>query len=146
MYRGIDLSAHIGCQREREASFAVCETGFDDIRADDAVPIAIAIASQGGLISEYTPETSISRGGFKQSNRILAGMVQAVVITELYSHSARTLDLLKFCHQIGKLAFILIDPEQGVLSDEAALKESVTYGALPMVGKDKLQDIAMSLV
>jgi hypothetical protein len=40
----------------------------------------------------------------------------------------------------------MIDPKNGALSDESSLSEAVRYGALPMVGLDKIDDIIKSLV
>ena len=69
-----------------------------------------------------------------------------MVVTELYKDSIETLDLLKCCSQIGKLAFILIDPRHGALTDQDGFEQAVTYGAIPMVGLDKVDDIIQSLV
>ncbi len=146
LYRGIDTAAHLGCQRANSTSFAVTETGLEEIRADEVVPVAIDIAKEGGLISDFSPEAEFADENYRQSNRLLVGMSQAVVVTEIYSHSKRTLDLLEFCHQTGKLTFLLIDPGKGALADEDALANAVKNGALPMLGLDKLDDIVKSLV
>ncbi|MDF1543727.1 MAG: DNA-processing protein DprA [bacterium] len=146
LYRGIDAAAHLGCIAAEATSFAVPETGLEEVRADAVVPLAIDIVKEGGLITDFSPETEFAEGNYKQANRLLVGMSQAVVVTELYSHSARTLDLLEFCHQTGMLTFLLIDPAKAALSDESALNSAVKCGALPMLGLDKLDDIVKSLV
>jgi predicted Rossmann fold nucleotide-binding protein DprA/Smf involved in DNA uptake len=84
--------------------------------------------------------------GYIASNRIVAALSQAVVVTEFYESSVTTLDLLKCCSQIGKLAFILIDPRHGPLTDTASLNKAVGWGAIPFVGLEKIDDIVASLV
>ncbi|MBN1211465.1 MAG: DNA-processing protein DprA [candidate division Zixibacteria bacterium] len=143
---GIDYAAHLGCKTAEGISFAVIDSGFDALTADDSMPLAIDIVQKGGLISEYPPDEKAAPENYMEANRIMAGLSRAVVVTELYFDSLRTLDLLKFCNMIGKLAFILIDEEYGALADEESLALAVEYGAIPMVGYDKIEDIIKALV
>jgi len=143
---GIDYAAHLGCKAAEGTSYAVIDCGFDTLTADDSMPLAIDIVHAGGIISESSPEIKQTPESFKDANRLLAGLVQAVVITEIYKESHRTLDLLNYCNMIGKLVFIMVDPKPGVFADEASLTKAVNYGALPMVGYDKVSDIIKSLV
>jgi len=143
---GIDYAAHLGCKTAEGVSFAVIDSGFDALTADDSMPLAIDIVQKGGLISEYPPDEKAAPENYKDANRILVGLSRAVVVTELYRDSLRTLDLLKFCNMIGKLAFILVDPDHGALTDEESLTKAVEYGAIPMVGFDKVEDIIKTLV
>lgn len=143
---GIDYAAHLGCKTAEGISFAVIDSGFDALTADDSMPLAIDIVQKGGLISEYPPDEKAAPENYMEANRIMAGLSRAVVVTELYFDSLRTLDLLKFCNMIGKLAFILIDEEYGALADEESLALAVEYGAIPMVGYNKIEDIIKALV
>lgn len=144
--RGIDAAAHLGAKAGKGASFAVLDGGLDHIDSVEQMPLAIDISQAGGVISEYDPETEPSEETCQWSNRVLVGLAQAVVVTELYSTSKATLDLLSFCNETGKLAFVLIDPRKGALTDESSLSEAVRCGVLPMVGLDKIDDIIRSLV
>jgi hypothetical protein len=56
------------------------------------------------------------------------------------------MDMLQFSSQIGQLVFLIIDPRYGALVDEDALNQAVTYGAIPLVGLERIQDIIDSLV
>jgi len=144
--KGIDTTSHIGSKAVDGISFSVLESGFDDIHPSENMPLAIDIIDGGGLISEYPPEAGFHEDNYKSSNRLIAGMARAVVITEAYKDSYRTLDLLTCCNQIGKLTFFIIDPEFGALADEDSLRLAVSNGAIVMVGLDKVDDIIKSLV
>lgn len=144
--KGIDAAAHLGAKGAGGTSFSVLDSGFDHIHPSEHMPLAIDIAQTGGVISEYPPDQVCTDESFKSSNRILAALAQAVVVTEIYKDSTRTLDLLSCCNQIGKLAFIMIDPELGALADEESLHEAVSNGAISLVGLDKADDIIKTLV
>ena len=128
--RGIDAAAHLGAKAGEGASFAVLDHGLDHIDLEEQMPVAIDITRAGGVLSEYDPETERTEDAYTVANRVLVGLAQAVVVTELYSHSKATLDLLSFCNETGKLAFVLIDPKNGALSDESSLSEAVRCGAV----------------
>ncbi|MDH3891095.1 MAG: DNA-processing protein DprA [candidate division Zixibacteria bacterium] len=144
--RGIDAAAHLGAKAGEGVSFAVLDGGLDHIDLVEQMPLAIDITRAGGVLSEFPPETEPTDKAFSVSNRVLVGLAQAVVVTEVYGNSKATLDLLTFCNETGKLAFVLIDPKNGALSDETSLSEAVRFGAIPMVGLDKIEDIIKSLV
>ena len=98
------------------------------------------------MISEYPPDTIYTDNSYKSTNRLLAAISQAVIFTEFYEDSKRTLDLLTCCSQIGKMVFVMINPEYGALTDEKSLNRAISCGAIPMVGLDKVDDIVVSLV
>ena len=143
---GIDAAAHLGYTTNNGVSCAVLDNGFDNIFPEDNVSLAIDITRNGCILSEYTPDTKFSSENYKESNRLIASIAQAVVITEIYKNSEKALDLLKCCNEIGKICFIIIDPAIGGLTDEESFKKAVTLGAIPMVGLEKIDDIIVSLV
>ncbi len=144
--KGIDAAAHLGAKTAEGISFSIIDSGFDHILPLEHMPLAIDIAQSGGVISEYPPDHAGTDENFKTSNRILAALAQAVVVTEIYKDSTRTHDILACCNQIGKLAFIMIDPHLGALADAESLHEVVSMGAIPLVGLDKADDVIKSLV
>ncbi|MEW6051913.1 MAG: DNA-processing protein DprA [Candidatus Zixiibacteriota bacterium] len=143
---GVDLSAHLGCRAAAGNSFAVLATGFDHLDQSAQMPLAVDIAHGGGVLSEYSPDFVTSETALQESNRLLVGLSQAVVVTELYGDSARALDLLEFCLQIGKLTFILSDSTRGVVTDNAGYDRAVECGAIPLDGIGRVDDIIKSLV
>ncbi|HWR82589.1 MAG TPA: DNA-processing protein DprA [Candidatus Deferrimicrobium sp.] len=144
--KGIDAAAHIGARASNGVSYGVLDSGLDHIHPSEHVPLAIDIAQSGGVISEYPPEQSYTDGNVASSNRLVAGLAQAVVVTEMYRTSERSHDLLRFCRQIGKLAFLMVDSTQGALADNESVAEAVACGAIPMTGLEKVQDIIRVLV
>jgi DNA processing protein len=143
---GADAAAHLACRAANGDSYAVLENGFDHLELVDQVPLAIDIALAGGVISEYSPEADKGAESMAESNRLIVGLAQAVVITELFHDSERALDALQFCHQIGKLAFVVNDSALGVVADEVTVARAVAHGAIPFDGADHGKDIIKSLV
>jgi DNA processing protein len=143
---GIDAAAHLGSRAGGGSSFAVLDTGFDHLDQSAQMPLAIDIVQAGGVISEYAAEFKGTALSLKESNRLLAGLSQAVVVTELYHDSARTLDLLEFCQMIGKLAFIVSDLSAGLVTDQVGFGRAVACGAIPLDGLAHVDDIVKALV
>jgi DNA processing protein len=143
---GIGAAAHLAARSVNKASFAVVDSGFDSIADSEEMALAIDIASGGGIITEYFPDTKSEAASVAQSNRLIVGVSNAVVFTELYSDSKRALDALEFCDQSGKLVFFFVDPEYGALSDEQTLALAVDNGAIPMRGYESVADIIKALV
>jgi len=143
---GIDSAVHLAAKSAGGVSFTVIDSGVDHLDTREAVPVAIDVMEKGGVISEYPPDMPPDSRNMAEANRLVVGLAQAVVVTEFYSTSERTLDLLRACHDIGKLAFIMIDPEQGAFSDEKALAQSHEDGVIPIEGFDRIDDIVKSLV
>lgn len=144
--QGNDYAVHLGSKAAGGASFAVLDGGFDHIDSETDMPVAIDLVRSGGIISEYAPDVKSGKKNYKESNRIIAGLSQAVVITEIYEDSKHVHDILGFCQQIGKLAFFSVESENGALSDEKSLAQIAKHGAIPMVGLKKVNDIIQSLV
>lgn len=143
---GIGAAAHLAARTANADSFAVIESGFDSIAGTDEMALAIDIAAHGGVISEYFPESGPTTDGVSQANRLLVGLSDGVVFTELYVDSKRALDALEFCDQCGKLTFFFVDPVHGALADEQSLALAVDCGAIPMRGYDSVADIVKALV
>jgi len=122
------------------------DEGFDFIDSSEQMPIAIDIAQEGGVLTEYCPEHKRVKASLQESNRLLVGLTNAVIITQFYKDSKRILDILSFCNQIGKMVFLMVDPKYGALSDEEALAIGVKNGLIPMVGFDQVDNIIKALV
>lgn len=143
---GNDAAVHLGCRAAQGQSFAVVDSGFNAIAAVEQSVLASDIIQSGGLISEYPPETPTSPENLSASNRLLAGLGQAVVVSELYLNSTRVHDLLECCGLVGKLALVTIDPVNGPLADKESLNFAVKHGAVVLHGPNQIADIIKSLV
>jgi len=143
---GIGSAAQIGCKSADGVSFAILDSGMDNLVGTEQTSLAIDIIQSGGIMSEHPPETTELEEVPLASNRILAGLAQAVVITELYEDSTNTLDLLECCDQIGMLTFILTDSEDSILADETSLRIAADRGAIVLTGQEKIENIFRVLV
>ena len=143
---GIANAAHLACKSAGGQSFAVIDRGFDNIERDADIPLAIDVAQSGGVISEYLPDKQVSNNSWQDCNRLIVGLAHAVVVPEIYADSERALDVVKFCNQIGKLLFLVIDPEIGALADESSLTSAAMNGAVILEGMDKMDMLIKALV
>jgi DNA processing protein len=87
MARGVDRAAHRGALSVGGSSWAVWGTGPDRIYPPEHGELAEELASTGALMTEYPPGTPPRRHHFPERNRILAGLVQAVVVVEAAARS-----------------------------------------------------------
>jgi DNA processing protein len=143
---GCDAAVHLSAKKAGAGSIAVLESGFDHLHPIDHAALAVDIALTGGLVSEFEPDTRWRASNFRSSNRLLAGITNAVIITECYEKSHETIDLMVACGELGKLIFVNVDPRLGALVDEFSLEKAQSNGAIVMVGMDKINDIVQSLV
>lgn len=138
--------AHLGSETAAGSSFAVVESGFDHLEDEGAVPLAIDIIQSGGLISESLPENKRKPDASIMANRLIVGLAQAVVITEIYADSTLAMDIASFCDDIGKLLFFVVDQEVGPLTDEAAFAHLTNKGAIVLEDYNSIDTIAAALV
>ena len=143
---GCDAAVHLAARAAGASSFAILESGFDFLYPADHGPLAVDIVQTGGLVTEYEPGMRWRADHYRTTNRLLAGLPNAVIITECYEKSYETIDLLVACGELGKIVFVIVDPRLGALADEYSLEKAQTNGAIVMVGMDKIGDIALALV
>jgi len=89
---GIDSCAHRGAvnarQRETQAkdlgsTCAVLASGVDIISPEGNKQLARAILTSGGcIISEYTPQTPVTKWQFPERNRIISGLSTATIVVD----------------------------------------------------------------
>ncbi len=144
--RGIDAAAHVGVRTAGCDSYGVLDSGFDHIHPEEHLSLALDIARSGGVITEYPPQQAYHPDNVTAANRLLAGLAQAVVITELYADSQRAMDMLSFCRRIGKLTFFMAANDRQHLADEKSLQTAIEYGAILMTSLDQAGDIVRTLV
>jgi DNA processing protein len=87
MARGVDRAAHRGALSVGGSSWAVWGTGPDRVYPPEHEELAEELAATGALITEYPPGTPPRRHHFPERNRVLAGLVQAVVVVEAAARS-----------------------------------------------------------
>lgn len=143
---GIDMTAHLAARGAKGSSFAVLDRGLDHLDPQAAVPVAIDLVQSGGVLAEYAPSVPANDMFVAQAGRLILGLAQAVVVTEVYADSSHTLELLETCRDLGKLTFLMVDPNSGALADETSLSKVIEYGAITIEGFERVGDIIKSLV
>ncbi|MGE3178008.1 MAG: DNA-processing protein DprA [Vicinamibacterales bacterium] len=80
--RGVDSAAHRGALAARGATVAVLGSGVDIVYPREHRAMADAMIVQGAVVSELAPGTRPLQWFFPLRNRIISGLVRAVVIVE----------------------------------------------------------------
>lgn len=143
--RGIDTAAHIGALKGKGHAYAVVGSGLDNIHIEAVHSLIGEIMPGGGIISEYEPETANTPEKMTAASRLVVGLSRAVIIHEIHPESSGALDTAKFCHEIGKLMFLLLDPYEAGQSNAAA-EAVLKLGAIPVWMEKDLDTIVKSLV
>jgi DNA processing protein len=138
--RGIDTAGHMGAIRENGVSYAVLPSGFNQIHPAENEPLAREIARDGGLVSEYLPDTTVSPGRLLGRNRLIVALAHAVVIGEVAEDSVGTLDAALCCQELGKLLFVLLGRHN------RHFEKLSGYGAIPLDGVDACDLVLKALV
>jgi len=79
---GADICAHKAALEQGLNTVGVLGHGLDRIYPDLHRPTAARMLSQGALLTEYISETNPDKQNFVQRNRIIAGLVDALVVVE----------------------------------------------------------------
>lgn len=79
---GIDAAAHKACLKYNTPTIGVLGHGLDMMYPSAHRNLAAKMLENGALITEYMSETPSLPGNFPKRNRIVAGMVDAVIIVE----------------------------------------------------------------
>lgn len=80
--RGIDAAAHQACLEAGGRTLAVLGSGVDMIYPPEHRQLAGKIISHGAILSDYAPGTQPDAANFPPRNRIISGLVRAVLVVE----------------------------------------------------------------
>ena len=86
--RGVDGAAHRGALLGSGGTIAVLGSGLDVIYPPEHVALARAIVSDGAVVSEYPPGVPPLAFHFPRRNRVISGLVRAVVVVEASERSS----------------------------------------------------------
>jgi DNA processing protein len=84
---GIDAAAHRGSLRGVGSTIAVIGTGIDIVYPCSNRALALLIAEQGCIVSEYALATPALPANFPRRNRLISGLARAVLVIEAAARS-----------------------------------------------------------
>ena len=85
--RGIDAGAHEGALERGGRTVAVLGCGIDRDYPAATIPLARRIATEGAVLSEYSPGTPPAPFRFPERNRIVAALADATIVIEAAARS-----------------------------------------------------------
>ncbi|WP_233878852.1 DNA-processing protein DprA [Paraburkholderia flagellata] len=103
---GVDGAAHRGALHEHGGTVAVIGTGADLVYPATHHPLATEIAAHGALVSEWPLGTPARSANFPQRNRVIAALVEGVVVIEAAQRSG-SLITARLANEMGRDVFAL---------------------------------------
>lgn len=103
---GVDGAAHRGALDERGGTVAVIGTGADLVYPPAHHALATQIAALGTLVSEWPLGTPARSANFPQRNRVIAALVEGVVVVEAAQRSG-SLITARLANEMGRDVFAL---------------------------------------
>lgn len=133
MARGIDAEAHWGCLEGQGLTVGVLGNGPDVIYPKENRELFLKVGAEGLLLSEFVLGTPPEARNFPVRNRIIAGMVEAVVVVEaaLKSGALITVD---FALSEGREVLVVPGPITSPLSQ--GTNRLIQEGAYPLCSVD----------
>ena len=91
---GIDIAAHKACVKRNLPNIGVLAHGLDMIYPYAHKETAKKMVQQGGLLTESLSQTNPDRQNFPKRNRIVAGMVDGLIVVETAENGGAVLTAL----------------------------------------------------
>lgn len=105
MARGIDSEAHLGALEVKGKTVAVLGSGFNHIFPDRYVFDKI-LEKEGAIVTEYEPNIEVFPDGFRQRNRIVAGLSLGTLVIEAKEKSGTGITA-EFVHKFNRKLFCI---------------------------------------
>ncbi|MDZ5458902.1 DNA-processing protein DprA [Azohydromonas lata] len=164
---GIDGSAHEGGLAGPGGTIAVLGTGMDRLYPARHRELALRIAAQGLLVSEFPLGTPPLRENFPQRNRLIAGLTRGTLVVEAALQSGSLITarlaaecgrevfaipgsihapLARGCHSLIKQGAKLVESAQDILEEFHMTQEDAANGAGNRLPNRKTSKRAMPAV
>lgn len=103
---GVDGAAHEGALNETGGTVAVIGTGADLVYPSAHRPLALQIAAQGAIVTEWPLGTPARSANFPQRNRVISALVEGVIVVEAAMRSG-SLITARLANEMGRDVFAL---------------------------------------
>ncbi len=135
--RGVDGIAHHAALSTGGRTLAVLGSGVDQIYPPEHRALAEKISQNGAVISDYAPGTPPESANFPPRNRIISGLVGAVVVIEA-GETSGALITATFAAEQGKEVFAV---PGGIYSPQSkGTNRLIQQGATPMLDPNDILD------
>jgi len=104
--RGIDAAAHQGALKGGGRTLAVLGTGIDQVYPAEHAGLAEEIIAQGAVLTEFPVGFRPTRQSFPQRNRVVAGLVQGILVAEA-ARGSGALMTVDFANEFGRQVFAI---------------------------------------
>ncbi|MBR4318766.1 MAG: DNA-processing protein DprA, partial [Oscillospiraceae bacterium] len=138
---GLDTAAHEAALEQSKPTIAVLGCGIDQNYPKGSRMMKEKIAETGLILTEYFPGMPPRGSHFPIRNRILAGLGEAVLVTEAKENSGCLITANYACEQ-GKPVFC-IPPSDIYNQRYTGQIKLIREGAVPVFGKEDLQSILL---
>jgi len=133
---GVDAAAHTAALESGGGHIAVLANGLDKILPASNTALARKLLAQGGtIISEYPEGTPSLKQQFIARNRIVAGLADALLITEA-SEQSGTMHTARFAMEQGRE--VLVVPGNITSPTSAGCNNLIKSGAVPVTSVDDI--------
>lgn len=114
--RGIDAAAHRGALNAGGRTIAVMATGVTEIYPPEHADLAVEIAKQGAVVSEFPLDQKPRPGMFPQRNRIISGLCLGSIVVEATERSG-SLHTARHAMEQGREVFAVPGPIDSLASE-----------------------------
>ena len=138
---GVDALAHIACVEARGTTVAVLANPLPNIQPATNRSVAERILQSGGaIISEHGPDEhyTVGKWSFLERNRIVAGISDAILITEAASQSG-TINTAARALEQGKDVFVI--PGNITSPNSAGCNMLIKQGAVPVTTVEDILEV-----
>lgn len=143
---GIDASVILAATTKEIPLTAVTDTAIDKPLSEDLHLLYKELIAGGLLVTEHLKRENSSASEYEESNRLIAGLSDAVAVIECHHDDKEVIDMMAYCEQIGKLCFFLTDPKSPELIDHDIRRVGEKSGVIPIEFPSRLDVLLKVLV